>query len=127
MVSFCSTYNIGAHMTNSQECKLFHLKVCTIPQQWLSPFSNFRNDRLQGTIVLKGALMVFYKHNVNNTALQKKKLMSMINFYVFLAAESEYDIRFASSRLDLAVPDLWIFTFLLKSEKTFSSVSDLKL
>ena len=44
-------------------------------------------------------------------------MMSMIIFYVFLAAESEYDIRFASSRLDLAVPELWIFAFLLKSEK----------
>ena len=45
----------------------------------------------------------------------------------FLAAESEYDIRFASSRLDLAVPELWIFAFLLKSEKKISSVSDLQL
>ena len=44
-------------------------------------------------------------------------MMSIIIFYVFLAAESEYDIRFASSRLDLAVPELWIFAFLLKSEK----------
>ena len=33
-------------------------------------------------------------------------MMSMIIFYVFLAAESEYDIRFTSSRLDLAVPEL---------------------
>ena len=38
-------------------------------------------------------------------------MMSMIIFYVFLAAESEYDIRFALSRLDLAVPELWIFAF----------------
>ena len=52
-------------------------------------------------------------------------MMSMIIFYVFLAAESEYDIRFASSRLDLAVPELWIFAFLLKSEKQISSASDL--
>ena len=37
----------------------------------------------------------------------------------FVAAESEPDIRFASSRLDLAVPELSIFAFLLKSEKTF--------
>ena len=51
----------------------------------------------------------------------------MIIFYVFFAAESESDIRFASSRLDLAVPDLWIFAFLLKSENIFSSVSDLQL
>ena len=54
-------------------------------------------------------------------------MMSMIIFYVFLAAESEYDIRFASSRLDLAVPELWIFAFLLKSEKKISSASDLQL
>ena len=46
-------------------------------------------------------------------------MMSMIIFYVFLAAESESDIRFASSRLDLAVTDLWIFAILLKSEKKF--------
>ena len=52
-------------------------------------------------------------------------MMSMITFYVFLAAES--DIRFASSRLDLAVLDLWIFAFLLKSEKKILSVSDLQL
>ena len=44
-------------------------------------------------------------------------MMSMIIFYVFLAAESKSAIRFASSRLDLAVPELWIFAFLLKSEK----------
>ena len=44
-------------------------------------------------------------------------MMSMIIFYVFLAAES--DIRFTSLRLDLAVPELWIFAFLLKSEKKF--------
>ena len=41
------------------------------------------------------------------------------HFLCFLAAESESDIRFASSRLDLAVPELWIFAFLLKSEKKF--------
>ena len=44
-------------------------------------------------------------------------MISMIIFYVFLAAESESDVRFASSRLDLSVTDLWIFPFLLKSEK----------
>ena len=54
-------------------------------------------------------------------------MMSMIIFYVVLAAESENDIRFASSRLDLAVPNLWIFAFLLKSEKKISSLSDLQL
>ena len=41
----------------------------------------------------------------------------MTIFYVFVATESESDICFASSRLDLAVPDLWTFAFLLKSEK----------
>ena len=46
-------------------------------------------------------------------------MMSTIICYVFLAAESESEIRFASSRLDLAVPELWIFAFLLKSEKRF--------
>ena len=44
---------------------------------------------------------------VNNTVLQKKiwntQLMSMIIFYVFLAAESEFDSGFYPSRLDLAV------------------------
>ena len=54
-------------------------------------------------------------------------MMSMIIFYVFLAAESEYDIRFASAHLDLTIPELWIFAFLLKSETKFSSVSDLQL
>ena len=51
----------------------------------------------------------------------------MIIFYVFLAAESESDVGFASSRLDLSVPQLWIFAFLLKSKKNISSVSDLQL
>ena len=50
-------------------------------------------------------------------------MMSTIICYVFLAAESESEIRFASSRLDLAVPELWIFAFLLKSEKKISSAS----
>ena len=44
-------------------------------------------------------------------------MMSMIIIYVVLAAES--DIRFASSRLDLAVQDLSIFAYLLKSKKIF--------
>ena len=51
-------------------------------------------------------------------------MMSMIIFYVFLAAESESDIRFASPRLDLAVLELWIFAFLLKSEKIFCAQVD---
>ena len=54
-------------------------------------------------------------------------MKSMIIFYVFLATESESDVRFASSHLDLSVLQLWIFAFLLKSEKKMSSVSDLKL
>ena len=54
-------------------------------------------------------------------------MMSKIIFYVFLAAESEYDIRFASSHLDLAAPELWIFAFLLKSEKYIFEISDLQL
>ena len=41
------------------------------------------------------------------------------HFYVFVAAESESDIHFTSSHLDLAVLELWIFAFLLKSEKIF--------
>ena len=61
--------------------------------------------------------------NLNITLRYKKKLntqiMGMIIFYVFVAAKSKSDIRFASSGLDLAVPDLWIFAFLLKSEKKF--------
>ena len=52
-------------------------------------------------------------------------MMSMTNFCVSMAAESEYDIRFASSGLDLAVTEIWIFAFLLKSEKKISSTSDL--
>ena len=38
--------------------------------------------------------------------------MSMIIFYVFLAAESEFDIRFSPSRLDFAVQEVEIFAFL---------------
>ena len=51
----------------------------------------------------------------------------MIIFYVVLAAEFESDIRFASSCLDLAVLELWIFAFLLKSQKKISRISDLQL
>ena len=47
------------------------------------------------------------------------------HFLCFLAAESESDIRFASSRLDFAVPERCIFAFLLKSEKKILSASDL--
>ena len=46
------------------------------------------------------------------------------HFLCFFAAESESDIRFASSRLDLAVPELWIFAFLLKSENKFLILLD---
>ena len=54
----------------------------------------------------------------------KKKILKYTidehdQFLCFLAAESESDIRFSSSRLDLAAPELWIFEFLLKSEKKF--------
>ena len=38
--------------------------------------------------------------------------MSMIIFYVFLAAESEFDIRFSLSRLDFAAQEVEIFAFL---------------
>ena len=53
----------------------------------------------------------------NYTALQKKKiwntqLMSMIIFYVFLTAESEFDICFSPPRLDFAVHEVEIFAFL---------------
>ena len=65
----------------------------------------------------------------NYTALQKKILKytndEYDHFLCFLAAESEYDIRFASSCLDLSVPELWIFAFLLKSKRKISSASDL--
>ena len=54
--------------------------------------------------------------------LRYKKIFKYTNdeydhFLFFLAAKSESNIRFSSSRLDLAAPDLWIFAFLLKSEK----------
>ena len=56
------------------------------------------------------------------TLRYKKKILKYTNdeydhSLCFLAAESEYDICFASSRLDLDVPELWIFAFLLKSKK----------
>ena len=54
-------------------------------------------------------------------------MTSMIIVYIFLATESESNIRFVSSRLNLAVLEVWIFIFLLKSEKYISSVSDLQL
>ena len=50
---------------------------------------------------------------IDYTALQKKnwntQLMSMILFYVFLAAESDSDIRFPPSRLDFAAHEVTIF------------------
>ena len=49
----------------------------------------------------------------NYTALQKKiwntQLMSVIISYVLLATESEFDISFASSRLDFAACEVTIF------------------
>ena len=36
-------------------------------------------------------------------------MTSMIIFYVFLAAESEFDIRFSPSRLDFAEHEVTIF------------------
>ena len=57
----------------------------------------------------------------------KYKIDEYDHFLCFLAAESESDIRFASSRLDFALLELWIFTFLLKSEKEISSGIDLQL
>ena len=51
--------------------------------------------------------------NIYNTVLQKqnqnKQLMSMIDCYVFLAAESHSDIRFPPSRLDFAAHEVTIF------------------
>ena len=38
-------------------------------------------------------------------------MMSMIIFYVFLAAQSDSDIRFSPSRLDFAVHEVEIFAF----------------
>ena len=62
--------------------------------------------------------------SIDNTALQNKNLKYTYDeynhFLCFLAAESISDIR-----LDLVVPELWIFAFLLKSEKKISSASDL--
>ena len=63
---------------------------------------------------------------IHNTALQKKILKYTNDEYVFLAAEYESDVRFASWRLDLSVLQLWNFALLLKSKKK-SSVSDIKL
>ena len=69
-----------------------------------------------------GPITLRYEKKFRNT-----QMMSMIIFYVFLPAESESDILFVSSRIDLAVPELWIFAIFLKSEKKISSVSDLQL
>ena len=50
---------------------------------------------------------------MHNTALQKKnwntQLMSVIIFYVFLAADSASDISFAPSQLDFAACEVTIF------------------
>ena len=53
--------------------------------------------------------------------------MSMIIFYVFLAAESEFDIRFSSSRLAFPEQEVEIFAFLQKIEKKNLSKSGLSL
>ena len=55
-----------------------------------------------------------FKILTNNTALQKKKLKYTIDEYdiflnVFLAAESDSDIRFLPSRLDFAAHEVTIF------------------
>ena len=56
------------------------------------------------------------------TALQKKnqntQLMSMINIWVFLAAESEFDIHFPPIGLDLAVQEEEIFAFIIDVTKS---------
>ena len=66
------------------------------------------NDQCLNTLIFE--VLITLRH--------KKIILKYTNdeydhFYVFLASES--DIRFASSRLDLAVPELWIFVFLLKT------------
>ena len=72
-----------------------------------------RNDKNRNTYLAESiSITLRYKFFFWNT-----QMMSMTIFYVFVATESESDICFASSRLDLAVPKLWIFAFLLKSEK----------
>ena len=38
--------------------------------------------------------------------------MSVLIFYVFLAAESEFGIHFSPTRLDFAVQEVEIFAFL---------------
>ena len=60
--------------------------------------------------------------SLNDSALQKNILKYTNDEY----DHSESDIRFASSRLDFAVTELWIFAFLLKSENKISSVSDIQ-
>ena len=47
-----------------------------------------------------------------------------MTFYVFLAAESEFDIHFSPTHLDFAVQELEIFTFLKKMKKMFSAKVD---
>ena len=62
---------------------------------------------------------------INRITLRYRKkfwntqLMSMIIFYVFLAAESEFNIRFSPSRLDFSVQEVEIFHFYRKLKKYF--------
>ena len=51
----------------------------------------------------------------------------MMIFYVFLAAESESDIRFSPTLLDLAVKEVGHFAFLKKIEENFLCKSELSL
>ena len=53
--------------------------------------------------------------------------MSMIIFYVFLTAESKFDICFSPSRLDFAAQEVEIFAFLYKAEKKILSKSGMSI
>ena len=46
----------------------------------------------------------------------------MIIFYVLLAANSEFDIRFASSHLDLDVTGLWMFFYVFLDQESEKSI-----
>ena len=50
--------------------------------------------------------------------------MIMIIFYVFLAAESEFDNHLSPTRLDLAVQEVKILAFLSKIETIFLAKVD---
>ena len=67
----------------------------------------------------------------DNTALQKKilntQLTRMIIFYVSFTLQSETDISFSPTRLDLAVQEVQNFAFLLKIEKQSLSKSEMSL